>query len=497
MPEPAISLEQVTRRFGAVVAVRDASVCFTKGRVHAVVGENGAGKSTLLGLAGGALRPDEGTVRVAGRPLQPATPAEAIARGIGFVHQHFMLVEAFSALENILLGAEPTGALGVLDRDTGRARARRVLDTLGIQIDLDARVADLGVGERQNLEIVRILVRGARTVLLDEPTAVLTPDQARALFVTLRRMADDGACIVLVTHRLAEVLDHCQHVTVMRRGSIVAEYDTDRVSVHALTCDIMGKEPPPPVQRPEAPEVDGDAALEVRNLHVRSPATGRSAVDGVTLRVPRGRIVGVAGVEGNGQQELVRAIAGMLPPSEGQVLLDGQDVTGRGVAERRRAGLAVVHDDRHREGLMLEVSVADNLVLGDLATVEDEGGTVTRRMGAYDIVPPDASVPVRSLSGGNQQKVVVARALDRRVRAAVLAQPTRGVDLGAARSIHEAICDAAKAGAGVLVVSADLAELRAVCHEVAVIARGRIVATLAPETPESEFGRAMLGEAVA
>ncbi len=495
MSAPALLLEEVTRRFGAVVAVRNASARFENGRVQAVVGENGAGKSTLLGLAGGSLPPDEGRVVAAGRLLQPATPAEAIRRGIGFVHQHFMLVEAFSALENIVLGAEPTGPLGTLNLVVGKARAQAVLKELGIELDLDARVADLGVGQRQNLEIVRVLVRGARTILLDEPTAVLTPAQADNLFATLRRMADGGACIVLVTHRLNEVLNHCDHVTVMRRGDVVASYDTADTSAHALTCDIMGKEPPPPVERPGAAE-DTEVALEVRGVSVAGSVSGRNAVEGVSISVPRGKIVGLAGVEGNGQQELVRAIAGMLQPNAGQIQMEGRDVTGLSVANRRAAGLSVVHDDRHREGLMLDVSVSDNLVLGDLGTVRDEAATVSRRMGAYGIVPNDPSLPARSLSGGNQQKVVVARALDRGVRAAVLAQPTRGVDLGAARAIHEAICKAAESGAGVLVVSADLAELRAICHEIAVLARGRIVAVLPPETSELVFGRAMLGEAV-
>jgi simple sugar transport system ATP-binding protein len=495
LSDPALQLENVTRRFGAVVAVHGASAGFEYGRIHAVVGENGAGKSTLLGLAGGALEPSEGRVLVTGKPLLPATPAEAIRRGIGFVHQHFMLVEAFSALENILLGAEPRARFGTLDLAKGRAQARAVLRDLGMDLDLDARVADLGVGQRQNLEILRVLTRGATTILLDEPTAVLTPTQATSLFLTLRRMADAGACVVVVTHRLQEVLDHCQHVTVMRRGKVVSAQPTADTSAHALTCDIMGQEPLPPVERPDAAP-DPELALELRGLCVAATSPGSSVVDDIRLRIPKGTILGVAGIEGNGQRELVSAIAGLLPAKAGQILLEGQDVSAMSVAKRRDAGLSVVHDDRHREGLMLDVSVSDNLVLGDLGTLRDEPGTVARRMLAYGIVPDDPRVTAGSLSGGNQQKVVVARALDRGVCAVVLAQPTRGVDLGAARAIHEAICKTAQAGAGVLIVSADLAELRAICHEVAVMARGRIVTTLPPDTSEVEFGRAMLGEVV-
>lgn len=495
MSDPALQLEDVTRRFGAVVAVHGACARFEYGRIHAVVGENGAGKSTLLGLAGGALAPSEGRVLAGGKPLLPATPAEAIQRGIGFVHQHFMLVEAFSALENILLGVEPTTRFGTLDLAKGRAQANAVLRDLGMDLDLDARVADLGVGQRQNLEILRVLTRGATTILLDEPTAVLTPTQATSLFLTLQRMTDAGACVVVVTHRLQEVLDHCQHVTVMRRGKVVSAQPTGDTSAHALTRDIMGQEPLPPVERPDAAP-DSEPALEVRGLCVASTSPGSSVVDDIHLRIPKGTIVGVAGIEGNGQREMVSAIAGLLPSKAGKILLEGQDVSGMSVAKRRVAGLSVVHDDRHREGLMLDVSVSDNLVLGDLGTLRDEPGTVARRMAAYGIVPEDPRVTAGRLSGGNQQKVVVARALDRGVRAVVLAQPTRGVDLGAARAIHEAICKTAQAGAGVLIVSADLAELRAICHEVVVMARGRIVATLPPDTSEVEFGRAMLGEAV-
>jgi simple sugar transport system ATP-binding protein len=479
-----------------VIAVQDASVRFEPGRVHAVVGENGAGKSTLLKLAGGALAPNDGRVLVRGVPLVPPTPAEAIRRGVGCVHQHFMLIEAFSVLENILLGHEPVRRFGVLDEAKGRSRAEAVLQDLGLDLDLQARVADLGVGQRQHLEIVRVLVRGANVILLDEPTAVLTPAQATSLFATLRRMAEAGSCIVVVTHRLHEVLSYCDHVTVMRHGRIVSDGAVADTSVHDLTRDIMGQEPPPPIERPPRPE-HADKGLEVKSLRVAGASKGRHAVEDVSLSVPKGTIVGVAGVEGNGQQELVRAIAGMQSAIGGSIWLDGRDISTRSVAERRAAGLAVVHDDRHREGLMLDVSVSDNLLLGDLSDVGVEAEVVARRLGAYGIVPADPSLVARSLSGGNQQKVVVARALDRKVAAAVLAHPTRGVDLGAARGIHEAICEAAGQGAAVLVVSADLAELRAICHEIVVIARGRVVAVLPPETPEAAFGKAMLGEVAA
>ncbi len=492
MSAPAVSLESVSRRFGAVVAVRDASAQFERGRVHALIGENGAGKSTLLGLIGGASAPDQGRVLIDGQPLHPGTPAEATRRGVGFVHQHFMLVEAFTALENVMLGAEPVDSLRRLDLSAARRAAESAMRDLGAKLDLDAPVSVLGVGERQTLEIVRILVRGATTILLDEPTAVLTPAQATALYASVERMARRGACVVIVTHRLREVIDHCDDVTVMRRGRIVLSSPVADTNAAALTRAIMGAEPPPPIERPRDPG-KGQSALSLSHLTVAGATAGRPALDDVSLSVAPGRIVGIAGVEGNGQSELVQAIAGLRRVEAGTIQLGSAVVNGLSVAKRRSLGLIVVHADRHREGLMLEGTVFDNLVLGDPGA-RDEAAMVRRRVERFGIQPPDPTLEARALSGGNQQKVVTARALDRQLRAVVLSQPTRGVDLGAARAIHAAIGSAAQQGAAVLVVSADLAELRAICHEVLVIAGGRIVASLPPETPEDVFGRAMLGD---
>lgn len=491
MGHPAVSLENVTRRFGALAAVRSASAQLHRGRIHALIGENGAGKSTLLGLIGGSSAPDEGRVLIDGTPLHPASPAQATRRGVGFVHQHFMLVEAFSALENIMLGAEPVDSLHRLDLAAARRSADKALRELDVSLDLDTPVSRLGVGERQTLEIVRILVRGATTILLDEPTAVLTPAQSSRLFASVRRMASHGACVVVVTHRLREVIDYCDDVTVMRRGEVVMSSEVAATDTAALTRAIMGQEPPPPIERPADPAA-GDSVLEVRDVTVGGAVSGRAALEGVSFSIAAGRIVGLAGIEGNGQTELVRALAGLIPIDAGAIRLDGEDATRLSVAKRRSQGLIVVHADRHRDGLMLDGTVFDNLVMGDPAA-RDEGALVQRRIKGFGIVPPDPMLASRALSGGNQQKLITARALDRPLRAVVLSQPTRGVDLGAARAIHNAVCEVARQGAAVLVVSADLAELRAICHQVLVIARGRIVATLPPETPEDEFGRAMLG----
>jgi len=491
LAEPSLRLDSVTKRFGAVAAVREASLSVVPGRLHAVVGENGAGKSTLLGMAGGVHAPDGGAVLVGGSLLVPCTPAEAARRGVGFVHQHFMLIEAFTCLENIVLGAEPVIGPGLLEPSLARQKLRDVLRDAGLEVELDARVETLGVGERQTLEIVRVLYRGARTILLDEPTAVLTPAQADSLFGTLRRLASDGAGIVVVTHRLSEVMRWCDDVTVMRRGRVVSSTPVAQSSEEELTRAIMGREPPPPIVRPEVP-ADAKLRLRTDKLSVAGQRDGRLAIEDVSLEVRGGEIVGVAGVEGNGQTELVQALAGLIAPKSGRIELDGRELGGLGVRERRNAGLAVVHGDRHRDGLMLDATVWDNLVIGDLGEV-NEPEAVARRIDSFGVVPSDPMRLARELSGGNQQKIVTARALDRKIAAVVLAQPTRGVDLGAARTIHEAILQAVRSGAAAVVVSADLAELRAICHRILVIARGRIVATLPPDAPEQDFGKAMLG----
>ena len=500
MKGPVLALEAVSRRFGDFVAVAEASVEIAPGALHAIIGENGAGKSTLLKMAAGALPPSSGEVRVDGRPLAPATAAEAIRRGVGMVHQHFMLVGAFRAIENVILGGEPTLSLGRLHLAGAAARVGEIMKDTGLAVPLDALTSTLTVGERQRLEILRVLYRGARAVLLDEPTAVLSPLEAEDLYGTLRRLADGGASIAVVTHRLDEVVRHADHVTVMRRGRVVLSQAQDRrtpLSTDELTRAIMGGAPPPPFAPP--PLAEGAAAvLEVRGLAF-DDAGGRRVLDGVELTVRSGEIVGVAGVEGNGQRELVRALAGMEPRAAGRVVVAGRELSGASVRARRMA-LGVVHEDRHAEGLLLDASVGDNLVLGDLgdAGPTDEQATIARRIERFGVQPPDAARPSGELSGGNQQKIVIARALDRlraagAGAAAVLAQPTRGVDVGAAAVIHAAIGAAAAAGMAVLVLSADLGELRRLSHRIVVMRRGKIVASLPREASETDIGRAMLG----
>jgi simple sugar transport system ATP-binding protein len=480
-----LRVEHVDKRFGAVHAVRDVSLTFDPGCIHAVVGENGAGKSTLLRMAAGLLSPDGGTVHIGGEPLRPPLARTAQARGVVMVQQHFALVGALTALENFMLGAEPAGRLGRLDRRVALARAERAARDVGVDIPWGTAVDRLSMGDRQRLEIVRAVGRDARVLILDEPTAVLTPGEASALYGLLRRLAVSGCVVVVVTHRLDEVRAHADSASVLRRGELVstrAIRDRDAEEIRSLTHDIMGASPPSsPAPGPHARRAVGDVCVELRDV------TLERDLRGLTLAVRSGEIVGVAGIDGNGQEALVRVLAG----------LDRAE-TGR-VSVRR---LAVVHADRDREGLVLDAPVRDNLVLGELARFSRMGVVSRRalereadaRMRRAKVVPPDLGALARALSGGNRQKVAVARAMARveRVDALVFAHPTRGVDAGASRDIRAEIERAASLGKAVLVVSADLAELRGLCDRIAVIVRGRIVAELPPDAPESRFGDAML-----
>jgi simple sugar transport system ATP-binding protein len=422
------------------------------------------------------------------------------------VHQHFMLVSAFTALENLMLGAEPLRGFDRLDAPAARKKAQAIADRTGLDVPLDAITETLAVGERQRLEILRILYRGARALLLDEPTAVLSPLEADELYKTLRTLADGGATIAVVTHRLDEVARFADRVTVMRRGKVVlarAHARGARGEEHGddLTRAIMGGDPPLPFARPDLAK-DAPIVLEIKGLSL-TDAGGQRRLGGLDLTVRAGEIVGVAGVEGNGQRELVRALAGLEQGATGRVAVAGRDLAGLSV-RARRSSLGVVLEDRHEEGLCQDATVGDNLVLGDLGDGDAAGGelaAIARRMQRFDIQPPDAARLAGELSGGNQQKIVIARTLDRLPKgprsAAVLAQPTRGVDVGAAAAIHAAIGEAAASGIAVLVVSADLAELRKLAHRIVVMRRGEIVKSLSPEASETEIGRAMLGKEAA
>jgi simple sugar transport system ATP-binding protein len=475
----ALRLAGIHKRFGELWAVRGADLEVRTGAIHAVVGENGAGKSTLLKIAAGILAPDEGEVWTFGERPARYDARRAQAAGVAMVQQHFALFDGLTALENIILGAEPTRAGGRLDLATAAQRAARVFEQLGASVPLHAKVGTLGVGDKQRLEIARVLFRDARVIILDEPTAILTPGEVGTLYLTLRRLASEGRAVVVVTHKLDEVDAHADVVTVMRRGETRGTRPVARgADVARLAGELIGGEPLPGLRAEAGP-------LGETRLAVRSLVSGR-ALQGVTLEVRAGEIVGIAGVLGNGQSELIRVLGGVLSADAGEV------VAGR---------IEVVHEDRQTAGLVLDSTVEENVVLGELRQFTHGGlvddtevrAAAVARIDRFAIRPADPRLPARALSGGNQQKIVLARALAREPDVLVVAHPTRGVDLVAAHAIHEQILAAAARGTAVLLIGADLTELRCLCRRILVMVRGRIVAAFPPSTDDDTLGAAMLG----
>jgi simple sugar transport system ATP-binding protein len=480
----AIAFSSVSKAFAGRAAVSDVTVKMPDHALSFVLGENGAGKSTLLKCAAGLLRPDQGVIAVGGKVLKKFTPGEAMASGVAMVAQHFTLIEELSAIENLVLGSEPQQR-GVIDWNVARANAGKVIDQLAVRVDLDDRVATLDVGDKQRLEIARALYRDARVIILDEPTAVLTPLEAEKLYQVLQGLVAGGLSVVVVTHKLDEVARYGSSAVVLRRGKLVKKFDFAEApaSVDALAAAIMGERRP--VARLQRTRALGEVGL--RLLGVRVPPRLQDA----TLDVRAGEIVGLAGVEGNGQQELLEAIGGLVELAQGAIA---------------PPHIAMVYGDRHAEGLVLDATVEDNLLLGSLERSArhgwlDERDTRVRAKALAQkaqIVPDDVTMDARALSGGNQQKLVVARALDevqQGARAMVLSHPTRGVDVQAARAIWSQIESAADAGVATLVISADLSELRDHCDRIAVIAKGRIIGSYESTLSDERLGALMLGAA--
>jgi simple sugar transport system ATP-binding protein len=531
---PAVAARGIVKRFGAVVANRGASLEVASREIHALVGENGAGKSTLMRIVSGMFPPDAGAIEVNGRDVTGWTTDEAIAAGVGMVHQHFMLVPTLTVAENIVLGREPSRR-GVFDR----ARAVRDVDALtertGLRVDANRRVSSLSVGEAQRVEILRTLFRGARILLLDEPTAVLSPPEIRDLWRILRRLREDGTTVVLITHKLDEVMEVSDMVTVMRQGETVMRTPTRDTTPAALARAMVGRDvalagtvaavvgvapttiPFNPAGTTEmhaisrssvpargAPAMTaGAAALVVRDLVVPSARNPR-AVDGVTFTVAGGEIFGIAGVEGNGQTELVEALAGLRMPEGGSIHLGGRDITRQPVRARVDGGMSHVPEDRHRRGLILEYSIADNLILGAQHHYTRRGmldrdaiaANAGERVRAFDIRPADPSLPARALSGGNQQKIVIAREMKRQFSVLLASQPTRGVDVGAIEQIHDRIRAARAEGKAIVLVSAELSEVMALSDRIAVMYGGRFAAVMnRADATEEVLGQYMTGAA--
>jgi general nucleoside transport system ATP-binding protein len=517
----AIGCSHLWKAFGACVSNRDVSLSVARGEVHAVVGENGAGKSTLMRALYGLVPPDAGEVRIGGEVVAHPSPAESLARNVGMVHQHFMLVPTLTVAENAMLGHEPT-RVGLLDRKRVARELGELAKRLGLEVDPARRVSSLSVGEQQRVEILKVLWRGADVLILDEPTAVLTPAEVTELFVVLQRLVADGKTVILVTHKLDEVMALAQRVTVMRRGQVVATLETRATSAAQLAQAMVGRELSPGPPRPLAVAADARERLIVEHLTVTR--AGTRALDDVSLSVRAGEILGVAGVEGNGQSELALAVAGVLHPRAvvgvlqpraarihaGRILVDGVDVTRDGVRARHRRGVGHVPEDRLARGVVGEFSVAENVLLGrDDVYGRRLGGVDRKRLSAdtrriierLDVRPAEPDASIAALSGGNQQKVVVGRELLRNLSVLVCAQPTRGVDVGAIERIHSELAHARTGGKAVLLISADLDELLALSDRIGVLYRGRVagcvvnVAQTASERAalRHEIGAMMLG----
>ena len=500
----AIRMEGIDKYFGPIAANRGASLDVAAGEIHALVGENGAGKSTLMRVLGGLMKPDAGRVEVNGRDVTGWSTNDAIAAGIGVVHQHFMLVPTLTVAENLVLGSEPTRN-GVLDYAQAASSVQSLSVETGLKVDPARKISDLSVGEAQRVEILKVLFRGAKILVLDEPTAVLSPPEVRELWTVLRRLRDKGDTIVLITHRLDEVVDLSDTITVMRAGTTVARIKTSETSPAEIARAMVGREVALSAGKRVAASTTtqprSNRGLEVRNLVIKG-SRGNRVVDGVSFTVHPGEILGIAGVEGNGQTELIEGLAGLHEIAAGQIIIDAVDITAKSVDARHDEGLSHIPEDRHRRGLILEYSIADNLILGvekrfrrnyviDQKAVMANAGD---QISSFDIRPPAPALAARALSGGNQQKVVIAREMSRAFSVLLASQPTRGVDVGAIEFIHSHLLEARAAGKAILLVSAELNEVLALSDRVAVMYRGKFAVVMpASEASEEVLGEYMIG----
>jgi simple sugar transport system ATP-binding protein len=496
MSEPAVRLRGILKRFPGVVANHDVDLTVLRGTVHALVGENGAGKSTLMNILYGMQRPDAGTIEIDGREVSFGSPQQAIRAGIGMVHQHFMLADNFTVTENVVLGAESLHGIGA----GARRRIVELSEAYGLGIDPGAMVEDLGVGDRQRVEILKVLYRGARTLILDEPTAVLVPQEVDELFGNLRELTAEGLTVLFISHKLDEVLAVADAITVMRRGTTVASVRPADVTARGLAELMVGSELPSPETREST--VTDRPVLTVADLTVARPG-GPPAVDSVSFAIHAGEVLGIAGVEGNGQAELVEAVLG-IRRSTGSVRLASEEVSAWSTRRRREAGIGYIPEDRHRQGLLLSSPLWENRMLGHQTQPPNARGPLLDIAGArrdtarivaeYDVRTPGIDVLAGALSGGNQQKLIVGREMSHAPVVLVAAHPTRGVDVGAQAAIWDHIRHARSAGLAVLLVSADLDELIGLSDTLKVILRGRLVADADPATvtPE-ELGSAMTG----
>ena len=496
----AVPLRGITKTFPGVRANFDIDITVRRGTVHAIVGENGAGKSTLMKTLYGMHRPDEGTIEIDGKPVTLKSPSDAIALGVGMVHQHFQLADNFTVLENIILGDEPTSS-GVLKMDVARERILEIGKAYRLSVDPDALVEDVGVGDRQRVEIIKALYRGCRTLILDEPTAVLVPQEVEQLFSALAELKSQGLTVIFISHKLDEVLSVADEITVIRGGTTVTTVLPHEVTARQLAELMVGSELPSPETREST--VTDRVLLDVSSVSLANDA-GRVVLEDISFTIHAGEVVGIAGVEGNGQAELVETVMGLQKPFAGSVRLGDEDITAWSTRARREAGVGYIPEDRTRHGLLLEASLWENRILGHQTEAPNAKGVLIDRKGAradterivaeYDVRTPGINVIASALSGGNQQKLIVGREMSGNPRVLVAAHPTRGVDVGAQAAIWDEIRKARVAGLGVLLISADLDELIGLSDRIKVLLRGRFVADADPHTVTPEqLGSAMTG----
>ncbi|MCW5967898.1 MAG: ABC transporter ATP-binding protein [Blastocatellales bacterium] len=500
-----IEMRGITKRFGAVTANDGIDLAIPAQTIHAVVGENGAGKSTIMKILYGFYRADEGEIYLDGKHADIGSPHDAIAMGLGMVHQHFMLVPPMTVLENIVLGAEP-GTPARIDYRKAEEQVRRLSNDFGFDLDPHRRVEDLSVGQQQRVEVLKALYRGARILILDEPTAVLTPQEVEEFFRILRSMREQGKTIIIITHKLSEVLALSDNVTIMRDGRVVGHRVTAETDAAELARLMVGRDVLLRVEKQRAEP--GEAVLAVRNLRLVGGKDGpsRDTLSGISFQVHAGEIVGIAGVEGNGQTELMEILAGLRAATAGNISLKGRELRGLDARQVKELGVAHIPEDRHRRGLLLEFDLADNAILGahyrapvaptrwgllDDAAIE---GKAKRLIRDFDVRPPDPDLPARALSGGNQQKLIIGREFDLKPKLLLVSQPTRGVDIGAIEFIHRKLIELRDGGAAILLISAELEEVLSLADRVLVMYQGRVVGEVDPSSRDAErIGLLMTG----
>ena len=499
--ETVLELRNITKRFPGVLANDQINLTLNQGEIHALLGENGAGKTTLMNILYGLYQPDEGEVLVRGERVDIHQPGDAIDAGIGMVHQHFMLIPVFTVTENVMLGEESLRMGDFLDRQSAADRIREISEQYHLEVDPECCVKDIPVGVQQRVEIIKLLYREADILILDEPTAVLTPQEANELFKIMRSLVEQGKSIIFITHKLREVLEFADRITVLRRGKIVGTTTPEEADQSKLAEMMVGRAVQLGVDK-DPPSV-GELVLSVNDLVVVDDRS-QIAVDGISFEVNAGEILGVAGVQGNGQTELVEAVTGLRRPFSGEIEFNGQNISHANPRQVTELGAAHVPMDRQRDGLVLPFPVSDNLVLntyylppyteGVVLQQEEIISSAKKRIEEFDIRTPGAGTPVGSLSGGNQQKVIVAREFSRPIKLLVASQPTRGLDVGSIEYIHKRIIEKRDEGTAVLLVSPELDEIMELADRIAVMYRGEIVAIVpAADTTKEKVGLMMAG----